>query len=109
MSFFILQRVIFSKDVDESIQASFSVAASPNPFLNDFKLQINTVNSGKYSLRLRDTEGRLIWKDKVNLASGENEFTIEADRLKLADGIYIMEVEGKKGQYQLIKLLKAKP
>ncbi len=96
-------------DVDETISASFKVAAAPNPFLNNFKLQINTLSSGKYSLRLRDTEGRLIWKDKVSLAAGENELTIEADRLKLSDGIYIMEVEGKKGQYQLIKLLKAKP
>lgn len=96
-------------NVEEAGLAFFRAVASPNPFLNVIRLEVNSASQGKFKLRLRDAYGRLIWRDKVNLNSGDNELTLDTDLTALPDGIYILEVEGKKKQRQLIKLLKAKP
>jgi len=96
-------------DLEEASLASFQAGVSPNPFVSRLNLNLQIDQPGKYELRLRDAQGRLLWRQRMNLATGPHDLTLPADEWRLADGVYYLEVEGQKGQIRLLKLLKAKP
>ena len=58
----------------------------PNPATNEANLVFNSVNGGKYSLRLIDVLGRVMREETINAATGKNTHNIYIN--ELTKGIY---------------------
>ncbi len=71
--------------VDDSLENIVKI--SPNPSSGDFNVDFGTINMAKSSVRVYDTQGKVVFTSENN----SNLMVISLD--KLANGIYLLEVK----------------
>ncbi|MBL0358926.1 MAG: T9SS type A sorting domain-containing protein [Chitinophagaceae bacterium] len=95
------------KSIDRSGQAQYSqtvnvkmgntkaaISVYPNPLQNNtINLQFSNQQAGKYSIRLMNTNGQIVYSSVLNISSNNMAQAIEVPQL-LAKGMYQVEING---------------
>ncbi|WP_396169836.1 N-acetylmuramoyl-L-alanine amidase [Flavobacterium sp.] len=77
----------------------------PNPFTSEVKINFNTNQIGKVSIRIMDLTGRILKQTSINTeGSFSNEVIIDTDNL--SKGMYLCELKFPDGQVQTNKIIK---
>jgi hypothetical protein len=79
------------------------VAISPNPTTGETKMIINAAVAGNVKWKLRDNNGRVVMQNTVGVSKGNNNVTINVNKLPV--GLYYLHVTGA-GIDQRVKLQK---
>ena len=70
---------------------SIQVTATPNPFKDVLKVNINSDKQGKVDLSVTDVSGRVMLQ-KHAILSGGNNVILLSDFINMSDGVYILHV-----------------
>lgn len=81
-------------------QVNFEVY--PNPAQNEANVRIIAINDGEYTISILNSLGQLMSNKKVNVQSGDNNYTF--DTQNLADGFYHVVMADKSGNTTVKKL-----
>ena len=80
------------------------VETYPNPVLNEVRISLSKNIAGNASIRLLNSTGQLIRKERYNLQAGETMIRWNMDNL--AAGTYLLEVQHVSGEIVRSKLVK---
>ncbi|MFT4696675.1 MAG: hypothetical protein ACI8RY_001853 [Urechidicola sp.] len=76
----------------QSNQSILSLDVAPNPFMNEFNLDIQMIQSGVIEVEIHNVYGQLVYQDKRDLSSGNHNILISELR-ESADGILLVSVK----------------
>ena len=80
------------------------VTVSPNPFLNEIKIQFNQTNNVRHRISLLDVTGRIL--TSYNSYDTEHLMTINLSPINLSKGIYFLKINDEKGNVLFKKIMK---
>lgn len=80
------------------------VTVSPNPFLNEIKIQFNPTNNARHQITLLDVTGRAL--TSFNSYDTEHSITVNLSPLNLSKGIYFLKINDEKGNVLFKKIMK---
>ena len=66
--------------------------AAPNPFTNSLKAMIEVRKSDRYTLRMLDMRGRLVYENKLELNAGVHGIRLDLGNTGIADGAYLLKL-----------------
>jgi hypothetical protein len=81
-----------------------AVKAYPNPFGNQFRLQLNNADAGTYTLRAFDMSGRLVMNQSLNIFSGNSDNLINT--ANWINGFYSLQILNQNGEQKVITVVK---
>lgn len=70
----------------------------PNPFEEQFTIELNALYEQNLTIRLMDAHGKLILNKVIPVGSGLSMIQLEVDA-KLASGVYVIELQSKRKQF----------
>lgn len=80
-----------SHDITNEI-TQLSASASPNPFVSETRLEIQSDTDGLGSLRILSLDGRLLYDYDISIKAGYNNLIVDSERLGDYSGIMIYQV-----------------
>lgn len=86
-------------------QAINDVKVYPNPFTDNFSIDINGVLKGNAQLRIMDAVGRVIFDENQNFSGSVETLNISSLNQNMPTGIYFLEIicEGNTYKFKLLK------
>jgi hypothetical protein len=85
---------------------NYSITVYPNPFISNFYINIANPPSTKYSLRIYNTLGQLVWASENRLPVRGETITIAGG--KWSAGMYILKLVENNNEKTITRLIKAK-
>ncbi len=90
----------------EDFSALQSAAVFPNPFSNDFQVQLNAKVADRVTTSLVDALGQKVYSTENELITGEN--TLNFSIKNLTNGVYFLTMRDQNGQYILTETITKK-
>lgn len=77
--------------------------AYPNPFSEETRIEVESVNSGNAKLQVYNVLGNLVYKEDLHARQGVNRFRFTGRDLCAGTYIYTIQLNGKKETFRLMK------
>ena len=98
---------ILNNNAIQNTVNSSQISIFPNPFINDFNIEINTTQITTFSFQLFDIYGKQVLSmDPFYIKAGNNSFTLNKGVTNLSSGIYIININtnGVSLKYRIVKM-----
>jgi alpha-glucosidase (family GH31 glycosyl hydrolase) len=82
----------------------YQIAVQPNPFADHASLNVTVDMTGSYRISLMDMKGRVVSRQKIHLVKGTHNLPLNrvvSYAENLSPGIYLLMMEGRKGESQV--------